>query len=101
VSAAFCQVAFMSSSNTQVQAIVPDALRGRVMGLWVFTFGATAPLGSFLVGHLAQAVGLSWALTGCGLAAVLLGLTFSGGRSVAPAAGLSGGAASELDPGGL
>ncbi len=72
--AAFFQVAFMSSSNTVVQARVPDALRGRVMGLWVFTFGATAPLGSLLVGHLAQAFDLRVALSVCGTAAVLTGL---------------------------
>lgn len=72
--AAFFQVAFMSSSNTVVQARVPDALRGRVMGLWVFTFGATAPLGSLLVGHLAEAFDLRVALLTCGAAAVITGL---------------------------
>jgi predicted MFS family arabinose efflux permease len=72
--AAFCQVAFMSSSNTQIQREVPDALRGAVMGLWVFTFGATAPLGALLVGLAAERVGLRRALLGGALAAVALTL---------------------------
>lgn len=72
--AAFCQVAFMSSSNALVQAQVPDRLRGRVMGLWVFVFGASAPLGSVLVGALAQALGLPLALSACGALAVACGL---------------------------
>lgn len=72
--AAFCQVAFMSSSNALVQAEVPDGLRGRIMGLWVFVFGASAPLGSVLVGALAQALGLSLALSACGALAVACGL---------------------------
>jgi MFS family permease len=79
--AAFFQVAFMSSSNTVVQSRVPDALRGRVMGLWVFTFGATAPLGSLLVGHLAQAFDLRVALSACGAVAVLTGLCVRDGSA--------------------
>lgn len=71
--ASFCQVAFMASSNTQIQREVPDALRGSVMGLWVFTFGATAPVGALLVGFAAERVGLRLALLGGALAAV--GLT--------------------------
>ena len=98
VFAAFCQVAFMSSSNTQVQGIVPDALRGRVMGLWVFTFGATAPLGSFLVGQLAEALGLAWALSGCGALAILVGLTFGGGADLRPAPVRAADATPDLHP---
>jgi len=82
VLAAFFQVAFMASSNTLVQARVPDALRGRVMGLWVFTFGATAPLGSLLVGNLAEHVGLRVALAACGTAAVAIGLCARDAREV-------------------
>jgi MFS family permease len=96
--AAFCQVAFMSSSNTQVQGIVPDALRGRVMGLWVFTFGATAPLGSLLVGQLAEALGLATALGGCGAVAVLVGLTLGGGANGPEPAPGPAAAAPDLDP---
>lgn len=76
LAAAFCQVAFMSSSNTRIQSEVEDHLRGRVMGLWVFTFGATLPLGSLLVGHLAELLGLRTALAICGGLAVLLSIVF-------------------------
>jgi MFS family permease len=81
VVAAFCHVAFMSSSNTLIQRDVPDALRGRVMGLWVFTFGATAPFGALLVGFAAERVGLRTALLAGGLAAVAV--TFAIGLRLA------------------
>lgn len=83
--AAFFQVAFMSSSNTRIQAEVEDHLRGRVMGLWVFTFGATLPLGSLLVGNLAEVLGLRIALLVCGGLAVLLSLAFAPRRERAAA----------------
>lgn len=70
--AAFFQVAFMATSNTLLQSDVPDHLRGRVMGLWVFTFGATAPAGSLLMGFLAEHLGLRTALTTTSLTAVVL-----------------------------
>lgn len=96
--AAFCQVAFMSSSNALVQAEVPDRLRGRVMGLWVFVFGASAPLGSVLVGLLAQALGLALALSACGALAVACGLLL---RERQPGPALAGAPAvgEDLPPG--
>jgi len=44
-------------ANTTIQTLVPDALRGRVMGFYAFVFVGLAPLGSFQMGTLAQRIG--------------------------------------------
>src|SRR5205814_1981128 len=41
-------------ANTMIQEIVPDRLRGRVMGFYSFVFVGLAPLGSLEVGTLAE-----------------------------------------------
>jgi len=46
-----------ATSNTLVQSIVPDDLRGRVMGAYMLTFFGTTPFGALLAGTLAQALG--------------------------------------------
>lgn len=46
-----------ATSNTLVQSIVPDDLRGRVMGAYTLTFFGTTPFGALLAGTLAQALG--------------------------------------------
>jgi MFS family permease len=53
---------FFSTSNTVLQTIVPDEMRGRVMGVWSLVFGAMIPLGSLEAGAVAHWVGTSFAL---------------------------------------
>ncbi len=48
---------FFSTSNTTLQTIVPDEMRGRVMGVWSLVFGAMIPLGSLEAGALANWLG--------------------------------------------
>jgi len=55
--AGFGMMLFFSTSNTVLQTIVPDAMRGRVMGVWSFVFGAMIPLGSLEAGTLADWIG--------------------------------------------
>src|SRR6185369_8210946 len=43
--AGFGMLLFFSTSNTVLQTIVPDEMRGRVMGVWSLVFGAMIPLG--------------------------------------------------------
>jgi MFS family permease len=45
---------FFATSNTLVQTVVQDDMRGRVMGVWAFIFGAMMPLGSLEAGFLAH-----------------------------------------------
>ncbi len=53
----FCMVTQMASSNTLVQSMVPDSLRGRVMSVYSIMFMGLAPFGSLLAGQLAQHLG--------------------------------------------
>jgi predicted MFS family arabinose efflux permease len=53
----FCMMLQMSSSNTLIQAMVPDRLRGRVMALYSMMFMGMAPFGALLGGALADRMG--------------------------------------------
>jgi MFS family permease len=48
-----------TTSNTLVQMLVPDHLRGRVMSVYSMMFFGTMPVGSLLAGSLAQIYGTS------------------------------------------
>jgi MFS family permease len=53
-------VAFVSQnamSNTVIQTVVPDKLRGRVMAVYMLMFFGTTPFGSLQAGSIAQAFG--------------------------------------------
>lgn len=54
---AFGVVLYFSTSNTVLQSIVPDEMRGRVMGIWTLIFGGMIPLGSLEAGLLADFIG--------------------------------------------
>jgi MFS family permease len=43
--------------NTLIQSIVPDSLRGRVMGVYMLMFFGTTPFGALQAGTVAQALG--------------------------------------------
>jgi MFS family permease len=60
--AGFGMLLFFSTSNTVLQTIVPDGMRGRVMGVWSLVFGAMIPLGSMEAGVLAHWLGTPFAL---------------------------------------
>jgi len=47
----------MSSSNTLIQVMVPDALRGRVMAVYSMMFMGMAPIGALFGGALAEHLG--------------------------------------------
>jgi MFS family permease len=53
----FCMMLQMSSSNTLIQAMVPDAMRGRVMALYSMMFMGMAPFGALFGGALADRLG--------------------------------------------
>ena len=57
VPAGFAMIVQMASSNTLVQSMVPDKLRGRVMSVYSMMFLGMAPFGSLLAGALAERFG--------------------------------------------
>lgn len=53
----FSMMLQMSSSNTLVQSMVPDELRGRVMAVYSMMFMGMAPMGALMAGSLAGILG--------------------------------------------
>jgi MFS family permease len=53
----FSMMVQMASSNTLIQSMVPDRLRGRVMALYSMMFLGMAPFGALLAGILANLMG--------------------------------------------
>jgi len=60
----------MASSNTLIQVMVPDALRGRVMAVYSMMFMGLAPLGALMGGALSDRLGAPLTVALGGLAAV-------------------------------
>jgi len=69
-------IVFFSLSNTLIQRGVPEALRGRVMGLWILASWGLGPFGSLQAGTVAQFTSASFALqlggAVCALAALIV-----------------------------
>jgi MFS family permease len=55
---AFAFVIQSAMAQTLLQAIVPDALRGRVMSVFSFAFFGTAPIASLFAGAVAHVWGI-------------------------------------------
>jgi len=66
--AGFCFMVQMASSNTLLQTMVPDHLRGRVMAVHVMTFMGLSPFGSMFAGFVAEHLGAPFALASGGVA---------------------------------
>lgn len=67
----FAMITFFASSNTVLQTIVEDRMRGRVMSFFGMAFMGMMPFGSLLSGWLAARVGPQWTVAVCGAAAAL------------------------------
>jgi len=57
-----CMSTLFVGGNTQVQLVTPEAVRGRVLGIYTFTLIGLAPFGSLIAGYAAQALGIKTAL---------------------------------------
>src|SRR5918994_1667512 len=57
VAAGYASMLMINTVNATVQANVSDALRGRVMALYVTVFAGSAPLGGLFAGGVAEAWG--------------------------------------------
>jgi MFS family permease len=70
-----CQILFSTGCNTTLQLETPDALRGRVMGLYALANAGMTPFGSVLMGVLAERLGVRAACAlggGSGLVVVIV-----------------------------
>jgi MFS family permease len=72
----FMMMLQMASSNTLIQAMVPDRLRGRTMAVYSMMFMGMAPLGALLSGALADRIGAQWTVALGGVGAVIGGAVF-------------------------
>ena len=68
-------IRFTATTNTLIQLLVADDYRGRVMGLHTVMFMGTAPVGSLLLGAIAEPFGARAALV-LAAAAPLAALAF-------------------------
>ena len=73
----FSMIIQISSSNTLIQAMVPDALRGRVMAVYSMMFLGMAPLGALSAGWLAERAGAANTVALGGAGCILSALIFS------------------------
>ena len=67
----------MTASNTIVQTLVDENVRGRVMSYYTMAFVGMAPFGSLLAGALAHAIGAPSTVIVSGVACILGSLWFS------------------------
>jgi MFS family permease len=67
----------MGSTNTLIQAMVPDRLRGRTMAVYSMMFMGMAPFGALLSGALADRIGAPRTVAFGGVAAILGAIAFA------------------------
>ncbi|MBN1565332.1 MAG: MFS transporter [Anaerolineae bacterium] len=61
----FAGITFATSSNTLLQLTAPDALRGRIMSVYILMFVGSTPLGSLVIGALSDHIGVQATLLIC------------------------------------
>jgi len=55
-------IIFTASANTRLQLLSPAHLRGRIMSLYVLLFAGSTPVGAFLMGNVAERLGVQQAV---------------------------------------
>jgi MFS family permease len=65
-----------ASSNTILQTITDDAMRGRVMSFYTMAVMGTAPFGSLFAGAMAKIIGTPWTMFAGGAATIVGALFF-------------------------
>jgi MFS family permease len=66
----------LAATNTVVQSVVPEALRGRVMAFYTMAFLGTAPIGSLIAGAVAERIGAPATVAVGGVACLAGGIWF-------------------------
>ncbi len=72
----FFMMVQMASSNTLIQSMVPDRLRGRVMSVYSMMFMGMAPFGALSAGSVAHHLGAPWTVALGGLACTMMAVLF-------------------------
>lgn len=85
-----CQVFYMATTNTMLQVIVPDHLRGRVMSIYALDRGLM-PLGALMAGVSAHVIGAPATVSYMGLVVILLAILVAWRAPVVRAIGLGAG----------
>ncbi|GAF40131.1 major facilitator superfamily permease [Agrilactobacillus composti DSM 18527 = JCM 14202] len=68
----FCNMIFLNQSNASFQFSVPDALRGRIMSVYVLLNQGSTPIGSLYVGGIMDLTSGLFGFPACGLLALIL-----------------------------
>jgi MFS family permease len=76
VAIGFCMMVQMGATNTLVQSMAPDALRGRIMAVYSMMMMGMTPFGSLLAGAMADRLGAARTVALGGAVCVLAALTF-------------------------
>lgn len=74
-----------SSANALIQLAAPDALRGRVVSLYLWAFGGVVPVGNAIAGWLVETGGTTLAFAVSGAAALAAAAVAGGGVRPCPA----------------
>jgi MFS family permease len=70
----FAMIVHTATTNTLLQTVAPDALRGRVMSVYTLSFMGLLPFGSLLSGLVAERFGPGVWLTAGGLVCCLIAI---------------------------
>ncbi|NPV07639.1 MAG: MFS transporter [Anaerolineae bacterium] len=68
-------IGYLAMANATLQLTCPQALLGRVMGVWTVVNAGMTPVGSLTIGAVAEQLGLTTALAGAGTLCALLAIT--------------------------
>lgn len=99
----FTMMVQMAASNTLLQSMVPNQMRGRVIALYSMMFMGMAPFGAFFAGALAHRIGAPWTVAIGGVACIGGAIAFgtvlpafrAQARELVLAQGMTGGAPAE------
>jgi len=72
----FSMMVEMASSNTLLQSMAPDELRGRVMSVYSMVFMGMAPFGALLAGIAAGRFGAPWTVTASGVVCMIAAVIY-------------------------
>ncbi|HUJ28427.1 MAG TPA: MFS transporter [Myxococcales bacterium] len=73
----FAMMQQTAATNTILQTIVEEHMRGRVMAFYAVAVMGTAPFGSLIAGALAERIGAPWTVAGGGLICTAMAALFA------------------------